>query len=430
MKRKHELKKNQQNKLTLLRHVAMPEDCKYGEASISVNCSGVTFPEDIKVKSKEKRETAEGVITDFAFKPTPFVVHYKLNAKYDPSIDIDVAGNPGNLKFKGMDEAEDAEKEEWLDQARGERTELEKSDNGQLLLEQYDENKDAYNLAFTSKTFCNKWQEGNVVMSMSRDTSEALKTGGVINEKTYEKSKGKTVTYNDHAYDVQSCLQNTLIFMKKNPAMNSEGEPGYVSPEDIDKAVHSMTEFYNAVYTTGNTKDKTTPMTRDQVYEAVENTHANRLMATNARAPYEEFEYYQERLKNKSNGLLRADKDKYGHEEFFRSLVAEQMMRSDEAGVVVHEGEFKGVIPDDDFTMSVLIQKENGETSGIKVLSVNIPDLELDVDSEKWAEEYKEILEDKMRDVTFVQHIIKNALSESTGQIVCGELARHENIKY
>lgn len=428
--KRHELKKTQQSKLTLLRHIAMPSDCKYGEASISVSCSGVTFPEDIKVKSKEKRETAEGVITDFAFKKTPFVVHYKLDAKYDPSTDIDVAGNPGVRKLKGANPSEDAEKEEWLDQARGERTELEKSDNGQLLLKQYDGNKDAYNLAFTSMAFCDKWREGDVVMSMSRDTSESLNKDEVINDRTYYNSETeKEVTYNEHAFDVQACLQNTLVFMMDNPDMNPEGEPGYVSDEDLQTAIDAMTDFFNAVYDTGNTKDATTPMTRDQVYKAVEQPAANRLRASNSRAAYEEVEYYRERLKNKSNGLLRADKDKYGHEEFFQKLVVEQMMRSDDAGVVVHEGEFKGVIPDEDFTMSVLIQKDGGESSGIKVLSVNIPDLELDVDSEKWAEEYKEILEDKMRDVTFVQHIVKNALSEGAGQIVCGELARHENIK-
>ena len=138
------------SKLTLLRHFPL-ENHAMDDASLSIVFTGLVLPEDIKVKSRERKKVQNGEIVHYGFQKTTFQVSYELVAKPDPKQEIDVAGN---LRVKGEIGPSEEEKETWLNHAREERERLKNTKNGPDLLNVYDIYEDVYNRAFDSGSFC------------------------------------------------------------------------------------------------------------------------------------------------------------------------------------------------------------------------------------------------------------------------------------
>ena len=420
---KYLIEKNKQGKVTLLRHVTMPKHVLFNEASIAIRCTEVSFPEGIKVKQKTKHENDDCIVKHFVFKETPFIVHYKLDAKYDPKSDIDVAGNLGTRKGPSNEE----EHEAWLNQARSEKTELGKSENGQKLLAEYDKHQKAFNLAFTSNSFCKKWKEGGIAEAMARDTSDSLRTNTPVNTKSYLLNNN-VVTYNYHAFSVKDYLLKTLIFIKNCKSMNPMDAPGYVSDDELTDSINAITNFVKQVHKTNNTSDQTTAMNRDQIYAAI-NIATEENSSSNENHDFSQIvNCYENKFKIEQNGSSQSYEDRYGQDDFYRQLNIERMMRSEDADQILHDGKITGVIPDNSFSMDILIKKTNGKSTEISVLKTYMPDCELNIDSEKWASEYKNSLEIKIHNVSFIKTYIMNTLQDGFEQIICRELANYENI--
>ena len=428
------LDKSRQGKITLLRHVAMPEKTLLKEVSIALRCTGVAFPEGIKVKRKETKEDERGIIKHFEFKQTPFIVRYKLDAQYDPKSNIDVAGNLNLKDEKSASDDGNEEKKEWLDQARSERSELQKTENGQKMLNVYNNpnHQKAYNLAFSIQAFADAWNDGGIVKAMAKDTSSALKNENAeINDKTYVFPNGKKVTYNQHAFDISKNLYITLMNIKDDTSFNPPGSSKYVPPDKMEEAADAIVNFHSSIYnTTNNDRDLTTPMKRKDIYKAINNaSENNNIQFIKEKYNFEdEFNYYQTCfLKNPVNSVYE---DKYGKGEFYRKFFSERLMRSDESKLCLHEGIFQGFISENKLCMDVLITKTNERTTNIQTIDISMPNFDIEVDNENWADEYRTMLEEKIQDISFVKQIVINALQEGFNQFVCGELARYENIRF
>lgn len=422
----------QQDKITLLRHANLSQETTIKEASVSLIFDEVVLPQDLKVKNKTKEKTEQGRQLHFEFGDTPFEVKYHLVAGYDPGSDIDVAGNM--LERDGGRAVDDDEKERWLEQARDERTTLQGTKNGSTLVDTYYLHTDTFRAAFGVQSFHNEWNNRGVVKMMAADTYDALRSEGekTINDKEYpdiSQSSGK-ITYNRKAYSVQSALLHALRRMKRTDGiaspLNPEG-PDNISDKEIDATLESIILFTNGVKSTDNESNHTKPMTRDEVYDAVNKTNIETLPIKYTLADLvEEERYYEERMQREKDGLT-PEEDRYGHEDYFRRLMDEiEQRRSD--GTVLYEGVIRGVIPGEGFETDVRMQEEDGSLVDIVVLGVRTSDFEFDVDSEQWHEEYRDALEERLREVSFVSQSLVNVLRDGVGKIVRGELARYEAI--
>ncbi len=426
--KKHEIKKENQNKVTLLRHFPLPQNAAMDEASVAVRFTGLTLPEDLKVNKREKQETEDGVVVHYEFKNTPFLVSYELEANYDPRQQIDVAGN---LRVRGEEGPSREEKDVWLQHAREEQARLQNTPNGEKLLRPYNDHQYTYNKAFDSFAFCDEWREGNMVEAMARDTHEALlQEDKIINDKdkNYAPSGQDSATYNGRSFYVQGALVLTLHSMKGGTSYLNPPGPVQIPDSEIQDSIEAINDFENAIYdNTENSEDNTKPMTKGDVYAVVADPEDKFKRPGPKKNSCDEYNYYMARLENERNGVVNNEEDKYGREGFFRKLIAEkeQFGRN---GTVLHTGTFAGSIPGDGFEMDILLRKENGETKGITVLQVKTPEFDIDVDSEKWAQEFRAELEAKMQDVSFVGQSVLSVVRDGIGQIVRKEVAKYEAI--
>lgn len=426
--KKHEINKKQ-NSVTLLRHAAVPSHTLLKEAAVSMCFTGLSLPQDIKAKKREKRKVEDGIVIHYEFDRTPFAVNYNLMAKYDPAQKIDVGGTLGARRDDEHKGPSEEEKEMWLDQARRERTHLQEVKNGPDLLDAYTKHQNVYIRAFDTNMFCTTWTSDGVE-AMVRDTHEALlQNNAEINTKTYapEKDGDEFETYNYKAFEVKSEMVYSLLALTGAKSSLNPAGANYLTESSLTEALAAINEFANRVYSTGNDKENTTPMTKESVYEAVSNPPKSRKRKEGKDDPYEEFAYYCARLENEKNGGVNTEKDRYGREAYFRGLMEEMAQRNSE-GVLLHEGTFEGVIPDEGFEMDLLLRRENGKTKEIVVLQVKTPAFDIDVDSEKWSQEYKEALETKVQDVSFVGQNVIGIVRDGIGQIVRKEVAKYEAI--
>lgn len=430
----YQIKEKKQNRITLLRHVPLPNENDLKEVSVSLEFDEVVMPEDLKVKNKSTERDEQGRIKHFEFKNTPFQVKYRLIGGYDPANDVDIAGNPCNeKKEKAENAAANDEKEAWLDHARSERESLKQSENGRILLQAYDTYTDVYDVAVKTQTFRREWVDP-AVKEMSSDTHVALSDDNTeINTKTYKvRRKSEAVLYNDEAFFMESVLTMALCAMKTHdgqPSGLNQPGPNYIDDETIDQSLEAMSDFTNGVKSTGNSEgEPPVPMTRKDVYDAINNTDVNTLPSENhTQRILEEMNYYRERMENEQKGLVSSEEDKYGREAFYRELMREKELRGI-GGKILYEGTFSGVIPDDGFEVDVRMKEENGKLSDIVISHINIPDCDFDVDSENWDKTYREALEEQFKEVSFVSRSLINMLQEGVGQIVRKEVAKYESI--
>lgn len=431
----YQIKEQKKNRITLLRHVSLPAENTLKEASVALEFCEVVVPEDLRVRAKSAESDAQGRRKHFEFCETPFQVKYRLVAGYDPATGVDVAGNPCNEKPEKNGEAgSNEEKEEWLNHARSERKSLGETKNGHLFLQAYDTYTDVYNAAIKTDAFGSVWKVDSV-RDMAADTHTALNSDDAeINDKQYDvEGLPDPLSYNEYAFFMQAQLNYTLEAMKtqdgKPSGLNLPG-PDYFDDETVDQSIDAIGRFIDAVSLTGNTQDgASVVMTRKQVYEAVDKNSPEDLPAANHRDRIaEEMRYYRERMECEQNGLELTEKDKYGREGFYRRLMNEKALRSAD-GKVLCEGVFSGVIPADGFEADIRYKEENGVLSDIVVSHINIPDLDFEVDSEKWDEAYRSALEEQFRNVSFVSRSVITVLREGIGQIVRKEAAKYETIR-
>lgn len=166
------------------------------------------------------------------------------------------------------------EQEAWLNQARGERTKLAATPNGQALLALYNQHNQVLDTVFrTNTTLQTIWPQQGATRQMAADTSAALTSGTPINSPTKTYANG--LTYNETAFLNHLAVAVACYYSdpQYNPDANSLPDSPYTA------ALKDILSFQQVVgAATSNDKTAITPMTPDDVYSAVE-THSGSMPA-------------------------------------------------------------------------------------------------------------------------------------------------------
>lgn len=201
---------------------------------------------------------------------------YLLEAKPDPVMELDSGGDlmelppgaqrPGHGGANEPDFALDSQKEEWLDQARGQREQLRATANGQKLLGVYGEHNDTFEEVFrVNGTLPPLWKAGGATRDMAADTSTAIDQNGVINQP--DKTYIGDVTYNSNALAQQLNVAAACLYT--DPDFDPETGPPAGS-KYLEAAKAALSFGSTVATTTGNTKQSVNPMTPDAVHGTVQ----------------------------------------------------------------------------------------------------------------------------------------------------------------
>ncbi len=263
----------------LARTVPMPEDHAYETGAISFRMADLALSGLARLDQERSDASTDGdrIKLKLVLDGIRLDGRYSLDVKPDPIIKVDTAGNLMDLppevcdpRAGGSDTdpggALDPQKEQWLDQAREQRTKLSQTDNGQKLLGLYGEHNETYDNVFRTNTaLVPLWQNGGVTRDMASDTSTAVQANGVVNssDKTYANGN----TYNGNAFVQQLTVASACVWTDPDfdPAT---GPPPGSKFWDAAKAALSFGKGVNQ--NTGNSKDNVNEMTPTAVYGTVD----------------------------------------------------------------------------------------------------------------------------------------------------------------
>nr|WP_314483596.1 hypothetical protein [uncultured Pseudomonas sp.] len=180
---------------------------------------------------------------------------YQLYCLQSPEVTMDTGGLMGRLPAFNAEEPPMTEEQYFrFVQLEQQRNHLNQTANGRLLVDEYNRHNDAYHHVYTTNEFVRLyWEENGTSEEMGEYTSEALKSGDVVNPK--DRGFGSEgVSYNSNAFQQQIWL-----------ALGCE-LAGYV---EAGKAALNFSEVVNE---TGNSSGKSAELTGQEIYNAVESS--------------------------------------------------------------------------------------------------------------------------------------------------------------
>ena len=263
----------------LARTVQMPQGHKYPSGLLQfsfrdIHCTGM---KKLRTNLNDYRIKGRKIHMKFTLDALEIKGSYSLDAQNDPEISMDTAGNLMDTPRRayiplpaGADPAEptlsDEQQAAYLDQAREQRSTLMNTPNGPELMSVYNEHNEQYNQAFlTNAQLRDVWKADGTTAQMAADTSDALKTGGVINPK--DKKYANNQSYNANAFKQQMNIAVATVMLDENFDPYGSDPPNPNTPSY--KAAMATINFKKAVNTTDNHDANTTEMTSDQVYSSI-----------------------------------------------------------------------------------------------------------------------------------------------------------------
>ena len=176
---------------------------------------------------------------------------YQLYYNECAQVTLDTGGFMAPLPAEGEETGEMTEEKYWrLVQLEKERAQLNQSANGRVLVNEYNEHNDVYHQVFTENEQLRKfWHQDGASDEMGEHTSEALKSGAVINPPDGQFG-AKGVSYNSNAFAQQLNLWAACLTNHK-------------------EAAEAALKFSDTVDLTGNTQTVTVPLTGEQVHASV-----------------------------------------------------------------------------------------------------------------------------------------------------------------
>ncbi|MEM9556468.1 MAG: hypothetical protein AAGC60_19580 [Acidobacteriota bacterium] len=262
----------------LARTVEMPPGHDYPSGALSFRLHDLRL-DGVERLAAVRRKGAHGrVEIDLSFERLRVEGRYAVESKPDPVAALDTAGDLMELPAEarrpragGADPTSGSmstDQEEWLANARSQRTQLSQTENGRKLLWGYSEHSEVYDQAFKSPTLQSNWSKGGAVKEMAGDTNRAVQAGGTSGSTTIN-STTKLYGSQQLSYNENSFIQQTNVATASLMA-----DPNYpnVSPESsYYKAAEAALAFGSGIsHTTGNTKKKTVPMDQTGVYAHVQ----------------------------------------------------------------------------------------------------------------------------------------------------------------
>lgn len=180
---------------------------------------------------------------------------YQLYCLQSPEVTMDTGGLMGRLPAFNAEEPPMTEEQYFrFVQLEQQRNHLNQTANGRLLVDEYNRHNDAYHHVYTTNEFVRLyWEENGTSEEMGEYTSEALKSGDVVNPK--DRGFGSEgVSYNSNAFQQQIWL-----------ALGCE-LAGYI------EAGEAALNFSEVVNETGNSSGKSAELTGQEIYNAVESS--------------------------------------------------------------------------------------------------------------------------------------------------------------
>ncbi|WP_372394265.1 hypothetical protein ABMY26_04300 [Azospirillum sp. HJ39] len=334
-----------------------------------------------------------------------------IDAKPDPVIPVDFAGSLLDLsdmpQAAGGDAsaAADPEKEQWLNQAREQRTELAKSTNGSTLLATYYEHNEAFNDLFSqSPGFVSQWQNGGVTKEMSRDTSAALQQRSTINAKTYSNN----LNYNYNSFSQQATVATALAVMA---TAYDEGTPEYQKYANASTATAGFSTMVTQV--TGNAQSTTVPMTSVEIHNTV-------AKAPNPTLPTILFEDVKKAYNidpQSGGGSFTSDVSGFELDEATRARIqsvaaAVRKDLAENAAIVgrpLFESGCRAEL--DGIAFSLTWRRERGRVRIVEA-QVTLPAFALDIDDESWIGEAGERARERLGSLQFLHSALEGWIEQ------------------
>ncbi|WP_424101149.1 hypothetical protein [Moorena producens] len=356
------------------------------------------------------------------------VGRYAIEAIEVPAIDLDLGGTlmPFNSEFnkprpaganEGTGVFNDQQKDEYLDQAREQRTRLMDTPNGQQLMGVYDAHEEVYTEMFESSNSVRRtWQQGNVTADMASHTSDAIKQDATINPSPNEKKFGQgffRLGYNNNALIQQISLATAcMAAAKQTESLPNDSD---IPDNKYGQAALAASNFKEAVATTGNTQNDTTPMTASEVYTSVNDHSGDVPQMTIA-----ELNNMQSQSMGPGGGAAAIaeakEKGWYVLSEAERTQMRSMMDRCYAEFCALDE---RKPLPLWEGTCSTSICGTeifvlfSEDTSEVIVEQVELPVFDFELDDSQWQEEAAEIARKRLSQIHFVRSLLHTQISKS-----------------
>ena len=177
--------------------------------------------------------------------------------------------------------------EDYLEEARSQRTKLWQTKNGGLLMDKFYDHNEVYNYSFQHNNgLKNSWVQPANQHFMGTTYQASKNPDMPVNGHVYRAGEAGAVDYNTNAFNQKLAVAYAAFGYGKNPP-----EKCNITKEQFNAAGQAALQFEGIVKETGNTAKNTVAMTTNQVYETIEDTSPEKMLAAINRAPrnYDEF---------------------------------------------------------------------------------------------------------------------------------------------
>ncbi|WP_263081080.1 hypothetical protein [Endozoicomonas sp. Mp262] len=421
-------------------NVTMPEDYGVDHANLTFRFFNLACSCPGAVRAvEEKADNPSYKKLTLSLEQVQIAGQYAIEAVEAPKVDLDLGGTlmPYDSVFNkprpaGADQGSgifnDQQKNEYLDQAREQRTRLMDTPNGQKLMGVYDGHEEVYTEMFqNSNAVRTTWQQGNVTADMASHTSDAIKNDTTVNPPPEDKMFGEgfyQMGYNNNALVQQVTLATAcMAAAKKTDNLAADAD---LPDNKYSQAALAASQFKQLVADTGNTQDQTKAMTSSEVYTTVDSHSGDVPKMTLA-----ELNNMQSQSKGSGGGAaavaearengwyILSEQERSQMRTIMDRCYAEFCEYDERKPQPLWQGACSASIPG--VEVSVLIGKASNE---VIVEAVELPVFDFELDDSGWEGEAGAIARERLSQIHFVRSLIHEQVTK------CLELATLDIVKH
>jgi hypothetical protein len=394
---------------SIARSVEMPKGFEYPHGALSfrlndLQCTGVN-----KIDSDSVVEESKDNRRSLTFKLAALELngHYIVEAKEDPLITMDTAGNLDELSAAPT--ITDKQYDQ-LQQARAQRDILDKTANGKVLVDTFNEHNEVYNTIFRNNTALReKWQANGATQEMADHTSDAITNGQAVNPAKSTKTFGpQKVGYNENAFQQQNYITMACLF-----------PPPGTPQEEIKKynaAAKAASSFRTKVETLGNNSQNIPSMTSTDVYSHVNGDNGEWPEVTD-----EHLDAYRE-IAMAENGEIAEDIDRETElngvvfsaqqRKGLRDMYVKMMKQYAEESKIERVPLWKGQCSANLHGTAIEMDLETGD------INVTLPPFDLEIDDSQWTGAAEDVAGKRLTQAHFMRGLIHEYVAERLKKVV------------
>jgi hypothetical protein len=404
----------------LARTVPMPADVGYETGALSFRMTDLQLQGVDRLAGAEFEPAESRVRVKLTLAQVTLRGRYALEVKPDPIVDIDTAGNlmdlaPDALRpiaggADGDSGSLDPAKEEWLDQARDQRTRLQSTPQGLKLMEVYGEHNETYDSVFrTNSKLGVLWRADGATGAMAGDTSDALKNDTVVNasDKLYPGNR----TYNGNAFVQQLNVASACVWTdpgfdpKKGPPPDSKYWAAAKAALAFGKGVGA---------TTNNSKKQVTPLRPTEIHATIESQDPNKSLP-----PVADSEMGSIMAMGIKPGgadpaslpdwLVVDEEDQVRLRTLFEATMKQKAEDATITGQLLHEGAVSAEI--DQVEAVLELNVEAGAISA-RCAQIDLPAYAFEIDDSTWAGAVADMARARLDATYFIRSLLHDAIVE------------------